>query len=122
MGFGSFIVLDNTNEHSVVMNPEGEVTYPDEIIPTDQTPTAAIYEVTTLPPYAPISVDVPNTVSTSDVQDNNFTLTDFDIIAPSSDKFGKSLLKIGATLHTSGNDAGYGEYAYKGTMEITVNY
>lgn len=122
MGFGSFIVLNNANEHLVTLSPEGSVKYPDEIIPTDEKPVPALYEVSILPPYAPISVDVPNTILTSSAQDNSFALTDFDIIAPNSDKFGKSLLKIGATLKTSGNGEAYNEDVYKGTMEITVNY
>lgn len=130
--FGTLVLKDNEQPYTLTVPPEGTTTYSDglALAPDSDPPQSGIYDIQVLSPETRLSIEITatgfimqqNGENPQKITGNSFTITGFQTIVTNSLETGKTLVKIGATLETSGNGLPYEDGTYTGSMDITINY
>lgn len=119
--FGTWAVTNNSSSHSITVETNGSYTHsPDLLMITP--PQEGVYQITGLPSEAAInSVTVTMTQALEFGGSEDFTMDDFDTIAPNADINGETVITLGATAYTSGNSNPYSDGSYSGELSIQIN-
>jgi hypothetical protein len=121
LDFGRWIITANNAQHSIILNTNGSYSSSPALVMLDP-PSEGIYQITELPAFAEIiSVDVTMTQSLQGGGSEDFTLQDFQVIAPDADGAGETTITLGATARTSGSGNDYDDSVYNGTLELDIN-
>lgn len=119
--FGEWVITDNSTSHSITVETDGSYTHSPDLIMLDP-PQQGIYQITGLPNNAIInSVTVIMTQPLEGGGSESFTMDDFDAIAPNADVNGETVVTLGATAYTSGNNNAYGDGDYSGELSLQIN-
>ena len=82
---------------------------------------AGHYRLTAYPAFMPVIVTISDFILRVGASEP-LSISDFTHPAIMMDANGEALLKVGATLSTSGSGTNYGDAAYTGTMNITISW
>jgi hypothetical protein len=121
LSFGSFAIAKNDAVSTLIVPHVGGIpraTY--KLFPLTRAQPGH-YRLTAYPAFTPLMINI------SDFQLNLgaspiLYIEDFTFDPVNTDASGAALLKIGATLKTSGLGGTYGDGGYSGTLNITVSW
>ncbi|MDD9899563.1 MAG: DUF4402 domain-containing protein [Alphaproteobacteria bacterium] len=135
LDFGTFGLRDNDAGHTIVVEPDGDVTYAPEIVPGMSVAQRGEYALTGFPANMLLTFGVASSTPPDDggiIVDNGtslstgsgevFTVDTYTTNSPTTDGSGDATLYLGATLTTSGSTTMYGDGLHSGNVDITIYF
>lgn len=124
LDFGEFALKDNDASHTIIVDPNNNVTADPEIV-FNSTPMRGEYLLTGQDTNRALDITVTNgslTLNGSGVG-ASMTVNNFTDNSPSTDGAGDATIYIGGTLTTNGTSTIYSAGSYEdNTVEMTIDY
>ena len=121
LSFGSFAIAKNDAVSTLMVPHVGGIpiaTY--KLFPLTRAQPGR-YRLTAYPAFTPLMINITNFQLSLGASPLLY-VEDFTFDPVNTDAAGTALLKIGATLKTTGLGGSYGDGAYSGTLNITVSW
>jgi hypothetical protein len=120
LDFGRWAITSNSASYHITVQTDGSYSNSSQLVMLEP-PQQGIYQVDGLPPNADIlSVDV-TMVQPLQGGGEEFTMDNFQVIAPDANGLGVTTITLGARANTSGNGGSYSDGPYSGVLEIEIN-
>lgn len=122
LSFGSFGLVNNDSQQTIIVTPDSDVTYDDDIVGGTTPPQAGEYLLDELTPDTDLGITIQDATLNrmGGGPSPTFTVSDFTHNDPTTDSNGDATLLVGGTLTTSGSGVYYETGTYSGTMELTI--
>ena len=119
--FGTFALVDNLTVSTLRVPYNGNNPVASNKLYPLVFGQAGHYSLSALPAWSPIIVTISDFVLKVGMSEE-FTIGSFTHDAIIADGNGDALLKLGATLSTSGSGTMYGDAVYTGTMSLVISW
>ena len=121
LSFGTFAIVNNLTVSTLAVPYSGSNPVPSIKIYPLVRAQPGHYQITGLPAFQPLTITINNFVLSVGGAEP-FNVNTFTFPALITDTNGEALLKVGATLNTTGSGTEYADATYTGSINITVSF
>lgn len=121
LGFGQFAIGDNNSVSTLTVPYVGSRYKATNRLYPISHGQAGHYQLTAYPAFTPLIITITD-FDLSIGMSEPLEVRDFTYDSVMTDANGDALLKVGATLKTTGSSTTYGDGSYSGNINITINW